>query len=229
MKWKLLAFLFVYIFMGLPSAAQAVVISHNYDFDYPNDPIDTRPTANNAAQYQCAWGYSSAACTNFDPTWARNQMSSDAIFFFNGHGNAGMMSFITNGLKAPLIASGTSNPSLSTYNNNELRDLLFALFCACNTGLDSAQYGNLQTIAYQKGVDCSIGWTRTITSPQSDYWCNRFWFHSGEGSRTVTSAAQCALDDTNSLYGSWNNGGTYGYYIKGNGNIYLNSAHYGTI
>ena len=105
----------------IASAAQA----SNYDFS----GLST-PTAANAVYYENQMGYSTQMETNAYASTAFNNMDSDAIFFFNGHGvtesgvNGGGIAF---SYKKIVASSPDSGDSALVDKNNQIRDVLLAV------------------------------------------------------------------------------------------------------
>jgi len=176
--------------------------------------LDTAAVAQNAQGELSSMGYASTAYTGSPgASNALTRMSSDNVFFFDGHGGAGLLefpdSFIT-GKDTGIY------PHLQS-SNGQLADVVLAVYMACNTAVLSDTYGNVAYQSLVEGVDMSVGWTGTINSAQSEYWSQRFWYWLDERC-SVKIAAQRATSDLGDLYGTGNLGGMNNYVCRSNGN-----------
>jgi hypothetical protein len=203
------------------SAAQA----SNYDFS----GLST-PTAANAVYYQNQMGYNPQMTTDAWADDAYDDMENDAIFFFNGHG------ILENGVNGGGIAFTNyrivaSNPDSGDYSlnylNNEMRDLLLAVYDGCYTGRTSANHGNLVDMSITKGADNVIGFTGLIGATKSNYWSDQFWYRTRTG-ESIGSAAVNAKNDAY-FYGTRGYDGVDTLVVKGSNpsNTYLTPARMG--
>jgi hypothetical protein len=170
------------------------------------------PAAVTAANELNAMGYASTPYTGSPgASTARTRMSSDNVFFFDGHGGAGLLEFPDS------FITGTDTgfyPHLAG-SSGQLSDVVLAVYMACNTANPSDTYGNVAYQSLVEGVDMSLGWTNTINSVQSEYWSGRFWYWLDEGC-SVKIASQRATSDTSTAYGDL--GGMDGVICRSNGN-----------
>jgi len=160
--------------------------------------LDTASVAQNATTELSSMGYTSTSYTGstLSATDARTRMANDNVFFFDGHGAPGIIQFPVSGITAR--NSGAFSSYLES-SNNQLRDIVLAVYMACNTGVLSDNYGNLLTQSYSEGIDMSVGWITEINSAQSSYWSDRFWYWLDEGC-SVKIASQRATSDTRDAY-----------------------------
>lgn len=175
--------------------------------------MNTMQTAMNADAELDNMGYVSTAYYHSgifypNPTAgdARSRMSSDNVFFFDGHGGPGIIQFPDG---SGIIALNTgAYPQYLQGSGGALSDIILAVYMACNTGVTSGAYGNLLGQSYTEGIDQSIGWTSNIDSGYSGYWSDRFWYWADEGS-SPKIAAQRATSDLYDIspyyYGGMNN------------------------
>jgi len=219
------------------------------DYQFSYEDLSTIPTAETAANEQSIIAYGGMPHTNSDASYAYNRITNDSIFFFNGHGirsrddgeHGGGLSF-WNGTDKTIIAAEHIDAPLNTTTyyiaefNDQMNDVLLAVYVACWSGRTSAHLGNLVTMTHSKGADNVIGFTEELLNPQSNYWSDRFWYRCRAGSilgtpQTIPTAAQSAKTDVliafypytggvSSLIGEYHSdGGVYDYLIP---------ARYGT-
>ena len=190
MKKKHILLLFVVLLLALATPASATQYNppwaHNYGFLYPasqyGDALDTRSYAYSAGIQQYNDGYSAYYSENFGAYNAFSNIKDDAVFFFIGHGQPGLLYFY-NGTTSFMLAQeydGHQNIPYPHYflssTTTELNDVLLAVFVACHSGATDPVLGNLVDTSYQKGVDNTIGFERTIYYPYVGYWSDRFWY-----------------------------------------------------
>jgi len=186
----------------------------SYGNTYSN--LDTNQVASDAADELYDMGYVSTAHTGYPgATAARNLMSSDNVFFFDGHGSPGIIQFADSNDAYLTARADTGYPHLQT-SSGQLADIVLAVYMACNTNVASDTYGNVAYQSFVEGVDMSLGWTGTINSGQSEYWSERFWYWLDEGC-SVKIASQRATSDTSTAYGG-DLGGMGNYACRSNGN-----------
>jgi hypothetical protein len=189
---------FSILLSALLLAAMAIVpcVSAAPASDYDFSGLST-PTASTAASYQTQMGYSSSSATNAWATDAYSGIDSASVFFFNGHG------VIDNGVDGGGIAFTNkiiyaTNPYVGDFalvnKNNEIRDVLLAVYDACYTGTTSSTHGNLVDMSITKGVDNVIGFTGSIGASKSNYWSDRFWYRLSTG-ESIGNAANNAKND----------------------------------
>jgi len=181
----------------------------SYGPEYSN--MNTMQTAINADAELDNMGYVSTAYYHSgylypNPTAsdARTRMSNDNVFFFAGHGGAGLLEFPD----SFITGSDTGIYPHLAGSSGQLSDVVLAVYMACNTGIPSGAYGDLLGQSYAEGIDQSIGWTSNIDSGYSGYWSDRFWYWADEGS-SPKIAAQRATSDLYDIspyyYGGMNN------------------------
>lgn len=176
----------------------------SYGNTYSN--LDTNQVARDAADELYDMGYVSTAHTGYPgATAARNLMSSDNVFFFDGHGSPGMIQFADSADSYLTARADTGYPHLQS-SSGQLADIVLAVYMACNTAVASDTNGNLAYQSYAEGVDMSIGWSSNINSAQSEYWSGRFWYWLDDGC-SVKIASQRATSDLTDLYTAGNLGG----------------------
>ncbi|MEN6443509.1 MAG: hypothetical protein ABFC71_07150 [Methanoregula sp.] len=178
------------------------------------DTIDTRATGQVAANELTSMGYSASYIENPSASSVFLRMPSDNVFFVDGHGSPGQIVFQHNGVDSAISASNPGLIRLSSFTSGELNDVALAVYVACNTANTDSTNGNLLYESTSRGVDTAVGFSNYITSPQSEYWSNRFWYYLDER-YNIHDAAVYSLIDTRAQYGLLNPGGMDSYVIQG--------------
>jgi hypothetical protein len=179
----------------------------NYGFgnDFSND-------AYNAAVQQSNMGYGAYYDSNVPASSAWNNLPSDQVFSFNGHGNNGGILFYDNSwIYANNPAPGAK--SISQLTSGQINDLALAVFVNCQSGYGSS---NLLTATTSRGGDAAVGFTGDLTKLQADYWTQRFWYRLNQYS-TIQNAANNAKTDTINYYWPLGGGGTETVTCQGSG------------
>lgn len=220
----------------LSIAANAAPTEHCFGVDHPTltsssalDTMDNVATIHSGLvsngyynQYYYSNNPSSSVCS---------ALGQDAIFYINTHGNAGFVScpyynsstssWISSYMKASDINSQYSSTT------DKLKKVRLAYFGACYSANTSSSYGNLLTTSTNLGVDCAIGFSTTIYTNRHVYFSERMILYYGmDSNNTISACAASAKADTYTQFGDY--GGVNSYTIKGNGNISLVPAAYGT-
>jgi len=186
----------------------------SYGTYYSDDYLDTRSVAQTARSELSSMGYSSTYYGNADATDAYNGMAFDQVFFFDGHGDAGMMKFRKSTVSTFITADNPGYARISDYSYNSLNDMALAVYMSCNSANTGATNGNLMDESTSNGVDSVVGFSNYINSAQSGYWSGRFWYYLDE-QYNINDAAVYSLIDTRSQYGWFNPGGMDSYVIRG--------------
>jgi hypothetical protein len=218
----------------------------NYGF-YASNDIDTRRASYWAKYYQDIIGYNGYNYTNFSSGSGYLYLPNDAVFSHYWHSGPGITEWRdTDGNKTYLVAGtgGENNTStvkyLSTYSNNAINDVLFMVFGGCNAATTSPTYGNLLTMARNKGIDSIMGFSQTTDWPTSysddygNYFFREFW--SLSRSYSVGFSASTAANRYYNRYG--NHGGFNSYVFDGAGSdggmtqpagVVISPARYGNL
>jgi len=212
----------------------------NYDFNYtppivlPNYTLDTRYSANDAANKQDLMGYDGHANTDCSAGQAFNALPDDAMFSFHGHGDNYRLLFVNQTAQSEFHISdyGYRVPGryyLSDFNNGELNDVLFMLFDSCHSAEINNTYGNWLTMSRSKGVDNPMGFQEDISNNKSIYWNNKFWYYCNQYNVYISGAATLATRES-LLYcppiGQY--GGVDSWALNGSWLTELKPARYGT-
>jgi hypothetical protein len=187
--------------------------SSNYGTNY-GDGLDTTPQSQTAQSEQSSMGYSAGNYQGSTATSAFNRIASDNVFFFDGHGDAGLMEFRNGGVSSFITANNPGNIRLSSYTSGQMNDIALAVYMACNTANTGSVNGNLLDESTSRGVDTAMGFSNLINSAQSGYWSNRYWYYLDER-YNFNDAAVYSLVDTRSYFGWLNVGGMDSYAIRG--------------
>lgn len=199
--------------------------SSNYGTNY-GDGLDTTPQSQYAQSEQAGMGYGAGNYPNSAASTAFSRMASDNVFFFDGHGNSGLIEFKNGNTYSFITADDPNNIRLSSYNSGQLNDIALAVYMACDTANTNPTIGNLLDESTAMGVDTAVGFSNTITTPQSGYWSNRFWYYL-YNQYNFNDAAAYSLVDTRSYYGWFNVGGMDSYVIRGSLSSTINPARAG--
>ncbi len=246
MKKKHILLLLVVLLLALAIPASGTQYNppwaHNYGFSYPasqyGDALDTRSYAYSAGTQQYNDGYSAYYSENCGAYTAFTNIKDDAVFFFIGHGQPGLLYFY-NGTTSFILAQeydGHQNIPYPHYflssTTTELNDVLIAVLVACNSGTSDPVLGNLVETSYQKGVDNTIGFTDTLLYPHCGNWSDQFWYRclygSGGSPQTFKYAASGAVGDVLMEHGAF--GGVNKMYSKYSYPYnFLNPARYGVV
>jgi hypothetical protein len=206
----------------------ADIITHNYGALYP-DGVDSRQQAINAAIDQEDMGYYVYAISNSDASSAYSDMTDDAIFNYIGHGYPGRIQFYNQGTYSYITASKIGDPLPNNYYlsdfSNQLDDVLFALFVACKSASSNQTYGDLLSVAHQKGVDTSLGFTENVSVIPANLWSDLFWSNCEHYNWSVQISAQSAAYGVLIQKGEY--GGTNQRVINGSGGLIFKPARYG--
>jgi hypothetical protein len=166
-----------------------------------------------------------------------SKMPADAVISTFGHGNKGYAFFwnAVYGTTCIRADAGMSWPSgvNKTWSSslNEASDLwdvrlwmIEGCYTACRKD-SNYDYTSLteQAVKY-KGVDCAVGFTTTIYSPQANWWDYMFWYKMAN--HGVQNSCIVATQQVYLKYGD--RGGTQNYAIQGNAGIWIVPAAYGT-
>lgn len=193
------------------SAYQASSYGTNY-----GDGMDTTSIALNARNELKHMGYTSSYFGNRDANTAYNRMTSDQVFYFFGHGDAGRILFKESGL--PMTAISADNPyllpTISGHSYSEMNDIALAIYLACNTANTDSTNGNLLYESTSNGVDTAVGFSNYITKGQAAYWSDQFMYYLDE-QYNINDAAVYSLVDVRNEYGMFNVGGMDSYVIQG--------------
>jgi len=154
---------------------------------------DTRPAANTATTAERNLGYDADSWldNNNNASYALNvTMPNDAVFWWNGHGNAGLATFYNGQYTTEIWAKDILDVS-------DLNDLKFAAFWGCDTAntdtWSGVELGNILANSAAKGVDSSMGFSNSILIRSSDTYANIFWQYIQIG-YSVYNAAKEARD-----------------------------------
>jgi hypothetical protein len=218
----------------------------DYQFYYTD--ASTLPAAQTAADEQSDMSYGGMPHTNSSALYAYNRMPDDAVFLFVGHGvvsgysNEGGGIRFWNGTSYSTIAAQSTgyNPGFPTYYldsfDNEINDILLAVYAACYSAKSSPDYGNLLSMSYAKGVDNVIGFNNELYLGPEKYWSDRFWYRCRAGSiygtpQTIPTAATGAATDVFMEFGTWGGVQTLQGNYHSNFGVYdyLIPARYGSI
>jgi hypothetical protein len=199
--------------------------SSNYGTDY-GDGLDTRLQSQTAQSEQSSMGYSAGNYENSAASSAFSRMASDQVFFFDGHGGAGLMQFKSGGVYSYITASNPSYSRISSYTSGELNDIALAVYMACYTANTDGTNGNLLAQSTARGADTAVGFSQSIYSTQSGYWSNRFWYYLDNG-YSVAQAAGAANADNQAYFGYWDQGGMDYHVIQGNNYMVIDPARAG--
>jgi hypothetical protein len=205
----------------IASAYQASSYGTNYGY-IGGEALDTSAAASFATDALGYMGYSSTHAAN-NPTTAFNRLINDNVFFFDGHGAAGQISFASG---SSLYATGSISPRISDLTYSQANDVALAVYMACNTA-NTGSYGNLLvTSVSSKGMDTAVGWTQSINSAQSGIWSDYFWYRLGQG-YDVETATYLADAEVQSEFGYFNQGGMNYHNIVGNEYMVIDPARAG--
>ncbi|OPX62868.1 MULTISPECIES: PKD domain-containing protein [unclassified Methanoregula] len=216
------------------TVAVAVYNASNYDFNIENEPevandIRTSDIASIAGQYQSTLGYNENSYTNSNVSFAFERMKNDQIFYFAGHGSAGLIDFGNRDGTCGLISAnfGQCGKRILNMNNGELDDLLLAVYSGCETGNTSNPItGDLIQTSIDKGVDTAIGFRDDVLDNQQRTWGGYFWYYLLDQKVPVISAATLARVSTINYWGDA--GGMDSYRIEGDQNLVIDYAKSGT-
>lgn len=236
-------------FLVLPSFSSTVQATQysppwadRFTTSYP--PPDATTYNADWLQELADYGYTRSSWVNPIASFVTNsKMPVDAVVSCFGHGNPGYAFFwnavygetcirADNGMPFPSKGPGnlTINTTWSSSLNetSDLWDVRLMMFEGCKTAnrYDSAyDYTSLteQAVNY-KGVDCAVGFTTTIYSPQANWWDYMFWYKMAD--HGVQNSCIVATQQVYLKYGS--RGGTQNYAIQGNAGIWIVPAAYGT-
>lgn len=185
-------------------------------------------------------GYTRVSWVNYFAGFATVcKMPVDAVFSFFGHGKPGYAYFwdsvhgltcirADNGMAWPSGVNTTWSSSLN--ETSDLQDLRLMMLEGCETAKrkdSNYDYTSLteQAVNY-KGVDCAVGFTTRIYAPEANSWDYYFWAWATEPGTSVAWCCQQASLLTYYKHGQYH--GTNNWDIKGNGNITIVPAAYGT-
>ncbi|TYQ15643.1 UNVERIFIED_CONTAM: hypothetical protein Cloal_2117 [Acetivibrio alkalicellulosi] len=117
---------------------------------------NTCGSADSASLFYKSAGYTSFSYHDYNANYALSHLSSDNIFFFNGHAGWDGLDFYNGSSFSYLTMTGIANKDLSR------------MTLAVLGGCESAQGTSNITRAFsQRGAKCAIGWTTTIRVPQT--------------------------------------------------------------
>jgi hypothetical protein len=185
----------------------------NYGTSY-TDGLDTTAAAQTAQSEQSSMGYTASYLSNKNAAQAYFRLPDDNVFFFDGHGNAGLITFQKDGSDSFITASKPNTISISDYTYSDLNDIALAVYMACKTANTDSTFGNLLYESTSKGVDTAVGFDANIYPLQSSYWSNRFWYYLDE-QYNINDASVYATYDNSNNFGWWDQGGMDGYVIQG--------------
>ena len=198
MKDKKIYFSILCLLIGITGIPQVIAYNaSDYDIYITGNPdpevnIDSRESAQNAANAQQLMGYNATPYTNANAQSAYNHLADDNIFSFVGHACAGGIKFKDENF---IVANHPSDPRrLSSFNNGQLDDLLLAVYTGCLTGETNPILGNLLDESINRGVDTALGFSSLIYSPKSTTWSNKFWTDMKNG-YIVSNAASDATNE----------------------------------
>jgi hypothetical protein len=218
----LLAFLLAGMVL-VPGASAYQASSYGTYYGYVGSGLlDTSAAASFATDALRYMGYSSTHAVN-NPTIAFDRLKNDNVFFFDGHGAAGQVTFASG---SALYAIGSNTPRLSDLTYSEVNDVALAVYMACNTANTGYNGNLLATSVSSKGMDTAVGWTQSISSDQSGTWSDHFWYRLGQ-SYDVETAAALADAEVQSEYGYYDQGGMDYHDIVGNEYMVIDPARAG--
>ncbi len=170
----------------------ADIISHDYTYTDDEGQLINFNTTHNDNKFVELFedlGYAAYSTVNFQAYYAYLYMrTEDDIFVFNGHGNAGIISFTTtNNESTGAIAVcssvaghypvGSDRYYINSCEANELASLRCVLYLGCSTGVDitvNRQTYNLVDATFDKGAHFVLGTTNTILTSDSNEWLGFF-------------------------------------------------------
>lgn len=240
------------LIFGTLCQAEGAIIEHSFGYNHPAfsyynayrnitysvTALNTTTNASNIHNSLSSHGYYSGSYyVNNQASIVQNNIGNDAIFYINSHGDAGLICcpYSNNGSWTMTYLSANSTPDNMAYSlqnkyantTDKLKRVRFAYFGACHSANTSSIYGNLLNMASSLGVDCSLGFTGTITTNRHIYFSERLITYYGmDPNNTVSACAASSSADTFNAYGDF--GGVNTYSIVGNGSIKLVPAAYGT-
>ena len=210
------------VFVPCVSAYKASSYGTNYGY-VGGEQLDTSAAASFATDALGYMGYSSTHASN-NPTTAFNRLKNDNVFFFDGHGAAGQISFASG---SAMYATGSISPTISQLTYNQADDVALAVYMACNTA-NTGTYGNLlSTSTSSRGMDSAVGWTQSIYSGQSGTWSDNFWYRLGQG-YDIETAAIFADAAVQAEFGTYSQGGMNYHDIAGNEYMVIDPARAGS-
>lgn len=232
--------------------AEGVIMEHSFGYNHPAfsyynayrdttysvTALNTTTNASNIHNSLVSNGYySGSSYVNNQASIVQNNIGNDAIFYINSHGAEGLVCcpYSNNGTWTMTYLSASSTPDAMAYSlqnkyantTDKLKRVRFAYFGSCHSANTSSIYGNLLSMASSLGVDCSLGFTGTITTNRHVYFSERLITYYGmDPNNTVSACAASSAADTFNVFGDF--GGVNTYSISGSGGVKLVPASYGT-
>ena len=123
-------------------------------------------------------GYDAGMYLNNSASAGYSVMPNSKIWVISSHGDPGVLhmggSFGASELYADSTAGGT-NRSLSNLATSSLSGVRLVMFSACYSGVTSGEYGNLVSMARNKGAQCVVGWNDALRNSTSNEWIRLFF------------------------------------------------------
>lgn len=164
-------------------------------------------------------GYECIAGKNMDANYIYDDLSSDYIFMFSGHGSPGNIHCYNGSKNTYISASGSSSDTyyLENLGANALGKMLVTIYGGCETAVSSSSEGNLLDATYEKGASFVVGWKTTVDVSQHNCWLKAFTNSLSSGNN-VSKAILDADDAVEQEFGSSNLGGTNNWTSHGDDN-----------
>lgn len=149
-------------------------------------------------------GYDCYVYKDTSAFYVRRTMNDDAIFFYSGHADPGILKCSGNTqVSAKTVLNNNNNYSLEaafTGTTNKLKKTRLAYYSGCNTANTSNTYGNLltYTVATLK-AGVAIGFSKSIEVNVSNWFDTTVFSYAKDGYSIETSVDK-ALADTKATY-----------------------------
>ncbi len=162
--------------LPVPAGLQASL----YGADY-KDGVNTTSNAVAARELLKKAGYQAEAYLNQSKGVALQNLPQDAVFFFGGHANSGVLGFLDE-------ANNVSHLDSDVVRELVLGELFLAVLAGCKTAADVTSRDNILRAFIDAGARVGTGFDRAIDTKAANHWRYKFWETLVDGA-TVKEAA----------------------------------------
>lgn len=139
---------------------------------YVDDTSDRTATHTNTQINTQKMGYSYfSRMNNTNTTNFLNDLTTNQIVVFHGHGGAGFLLYDSYAGEGALVTSFSFN----NLSSNSFSNLKLALIFACNSGTTPTSTISIVDAINNKGAKCTVGWNNSITTVCATKWNQYFW------------------------------------------------------
>ena len=189
-----------------PSPSATTAQASCYGADYGSGQVNTTASPQTVAGVLRTTGFAAGVHLNDSPGAALGRLTTDSVFYYNGHGNWNNISFVfPKGAARSMLYAGAPGvapaPSVGL-QYAQFPDLAAVVLNACLCGKDADKQGNILKAFTDDGAHCAIGFSVEVPASAADIFGPDLFHYACAEDYEVGAAAYKAAADTqeNSLF-----------------------------